>query len=126
MFASTAVAGFGMPPVIATWLTGLAGRPGWRCFVAFAAGQAVGAGALFVEGEYAWLGIGAVKAEARNRGAHRALLASRIEAARRDGARWAVTETGVPQQGQPAPSYRNMLAAGFEVAYVRPNWAPAG
>ena len=28
----------------------------------------------------------------------------------------------VPQPGQPAPSYTNILKAGFTVAYVRPNW----
>ena len=126
LFASTAVAGFGMPPLIVQWLSGVVGRPGWRCFVAFVAGQPAGAGALFVQGDYGWVGIGATRPEARNRGAHRALLARRIEAAHRDGARWVTTETGVPQQGQPAPSYRNILASGFEVAYLRPNWAPAG
>ena len=72
------------------------------------------------------LGAGATKPEARKRGAHSALLAGRIEAAYRAGARYVVTETGVPQAGQPAPSYKNILAAGFAVAYVRPNWAPAG
>ena len=29
---------------------------------------------------------------------------------------------GVPQEGQAAPSYRNILGCGFDVAYVRPNW----
>jgi len=38
----------------------------------------------------------------------------------------AVTETGAPQPGEPAPSHRNILAAGFRAAYVRPNWALPG
>jgi hypothetical protein len=50
------------------------------------------------------------------------LLARRIAEANRLGARVAVTETGVPQPGEPAPSYANILAAGFSIAYVRPNW----
>jgi sugar phosphate isomerase/epimerase len=78
------------------------------------------------QGDHAWLGVGATKPEARRRGAHRALLSRRIEAAQRAGARWVVTETGVPQSGQDAPSQRNILAAGFQLAYVRPNWAPPG
>ncbi len=36
---------------------------------------------------------------------------------------FAVTEAGVPQPGEPAPSHRNILAAGFRAAYQRPNWA---
>jgi hypothetical protein len=51
------------------------------------------------------------------------LMASRIADAAKYGAKHAATETGVPQPGQPAPSYANILKAGFEVAYVRPNWA---
>jgi hypothetical protein len=126
LFADTAIAGFGMPPPMGQWIERIVGRKGWRCFVAFADGAPVGAGALFLRDGLAWVGIGATRAEARRRGAHRALLARRIEAAREDGARFAVTETGVPQPGQDAPSYRNILASGFRVAYVRPNWAPPG
>jgi hypothetical protein len=42
---------------------------------------------------------------------------------RRRGARFAVTESSVPQPGEPAPRRRNILAAGFRAAYVRQNWA---
>ena len=126
LFAATAVAGFGMPPPMSAWLREIVGKTGWRCFAGFLDGAPVGAGALFVQGDYAWLGVGATRPEARKRGLHSALLARRIEAAHRAGARYVVTETGVPQAGQPAPSYNNILAAGFKVAYVRPNWAPSG
>jgi hypothetical protein len=37
------------------------------------------------------------------------------------GLRLLVTETGVPRDGRPGPSYRNILRAGFREAYVRPN-----
>jgi len=125
LFAATVVAGFGMPPPIARWVREIVGLPGWRCFLSELDGSPVGGGALFVRGDFAWLGIGATKPEARKRGSQSALIARRISAARRDGARWIVTETGVPQPGQPAQSYKNILAAGFKVAYVRPNWSPA-
>ncbi len=82
-----------------------------------------GAAAMYVHGAFAWLGIGATKPQMRKRGGQSALLARRIADARKFGARQASTETGVPQAGQPAPSYANILKAGFSVAYVRPNWA---
>ncbi len=126
LFAATAVAGFGMPPPMSAWLRQIVGKAGWRCFASFLDGAPVGAGALFVQGDHAWLGVGATRPEARKRGLHSALLARRIAEAHRAGARFVVTETGVPQRGQPAPSYNNILAAGFRVAYVRPNWAPPG
>lgn len=122
MFAATAVAGFGMPPPLATWLARVVGRPNWHAYVSFAGSEPAGAAALYVEGDFAWLGIGATKPDMRKRGGQSALLARRIADAGKFGAKYAVTETGVPQPGQPAPSYANILKAGFEIAYVRPNW----
>jgi hypothetical protein len=123
IFAATAVAGFGMPAPMTAWLQPLAGRPGWHTYVSFADGEPVGAAAMYVQGELAWLGIGATKPTARKQGSQSALLARRIADAATFGARHAITETGVPQPGAPAPSYSNILKAGFNVAYVRPNWA---
>lgn len=76
-----------------------------------------------MKGDVGWLGIGGVLPAHRRRGGQAALLAHRIAEAARLGARAVVTETGVPQPGQPAPSYRNIIASGFEVTHVRPNWA---
>ena len=123
LFAATVAAGFGMPPAMASWLREIVGRPGWSCFVSFADEEPAGAGAMFVAEDAAWLGVGATKPAFRRRGGQSALLARRIaEAARRD-ARFVVTETAAPQPGEPAPSHRNILAAGFRAAYARPNWA---
>jgi len=127
VFASTVVAGFGMPPPMAAWLQPLVGRQHWHTYVSFAEGEPAGAAAMYVRGELAWLGIGATRPELRKRGSQSALLARRINDAYAFGALHATTETGVPQAGLPAPSYTNILRAGFKVAYVRPNWAePAG
>jgi hypothetical protein len=123
LFAATVVAGAGMPPPIAEWLREIVGRPGWSCYVCFADDEPAGAGALFVDEDAAWLGVGATKPAFRKRGGQSALIARRLADAARRGARFAVTETGVPQPGEPAPSHRNILAAGFRAAYVRPNWA---
>ena len=125
LFAATAVAGFGMPAPMAAWLSQIVGRPHWHTYVSFAGADPAGAAALYVDGDFAWLGIGATKSEMRKRGGQSALLARRIADAAQYGAKHAVTETGVPQPGQPAPSYANILKAGFEVAYVRPNWTEA-
>ena len=123
VFAATTTAGFGMPQTLAAWLREIVGRPGWHCYVSYAGVEAAGAGALFVREDHAWIGIGATRPGLRRRGGHRALLARRLADAARYGARIVVTETGVPQGAQPAPSYRNIVSLGFSVAYVRANWA---
>ena len=122
-FGTTVVAGFGMPPMFTTWLVEIVGRPRWRTYVSYSEGTPAGAGAIYVDGEFAWLGIGATRPELRKRGGQSALLARRIADAGKSGVKYVVTETGVPQPGQPAPSYTNIRKAGFDVAYERPNWA---
>lgn len=123
VFASTACAGFGMPAPMTAWLRGIVGLPRWHAYVSFDGNEPAGAAAMYVHDEFAWLGIGATKPAMRNRGGQSALLARRIADAQKFGAHYATTETGVPQAGQPAPSHANILKAGFDVAYVRPNWA---
>jgi hypothetical protein len=125
VFGSTAVAGFGMPPPMLAWLAQLPGRPRWHTYVSYAGSDTAGAGALYVDGDFAWVGVGATRPEMRKKGGQSALLARRIADAARLGAKHVTTETGVPQAGEPAPSYANILKAGFSVAYVRPNWAEA-
>ncbi|MGA2491916.1 MAG: GNAT family N-acetyltransferase [Roseiarcus sp.] len=123
LFAATVAAGYGLPSPVADWLREIVGRPGWNCYVCFADDEPAGAGALFVDEDAAWLGVGATKPAFRRRGGQSALIARRLADAARRGARFAVTETAVPQPDESAPSHRNILAAGFRAAYVRPNWA---
>lgn len=120
-FGGTAARGFGMPPIMGRWLAALPGRPNWRCYVAFDNGEPVAAGALYVDGATAWLGVGATLPSHRGRGAQSAILAARITAASDAGCTLLTTETGIPLPGEPAPSYHNILRAGFRVAYPRPN-----
>ena len=126
LFASTAVAGFGMPPAMSAWLRQIVGKPGWSCFVGAVDGAPITAGALFVQGDYGWVGIGATKAEARKRGAHSTLLAHRIAEAGRAGARWVVTETGVPQPNQPARRATRTSSPQASKSPTRPNWTETG
>jgi GNAT superfamily N-acetyltransferase len=122
-FGPAVAAGFGAPPVFAQWLDALVGRLGWHVFVAHDGERAVGGGALFATGATGWLGIAGTLADARGRGAQSAIIAARIDRARELGLELLVTETGVPGDAGPGPSYRNILRAGFEPAYVRPNYA---
>jgi GNAT superfamily N-acetyltransferase len=77
---------------------------------------------LFVHEGVGWLGFGATLAKYRGRGAQSAILAARIEDARKQGCPTVVTETGELEEGRPSSSYRNILRAGFREAFVRPNY----
>jgi hypothetical protein len=121
-FGPVIAAAFGAPPSFGPWLDAIARRDGWHVFVSYDGDSPVGGGALFVSGETGWLGIAGTLREARGRGSQGAIFAARIERARELGVELLVTETGVPRNGQPGPSYRNMLRAGFEPTYVRPNY----
>ena len=113
---------FGLPPTAADWWSGIAGAPGWHCFVGYADGEAAAAGALYVDGNIGWLGAAGTRRQFRGRGGQNAILAARIAAAKQLGAEIVVTETGERVDDRPSASYRNILRAGFEEAYLRPNY----
>jgi hypothetical protein len=121
-FAAVEIEGYGMPPFMRDVLAALPGRPGWSCYVAYAGETPCGAGAMFVDDDSAWAGLGATVPAARGRGAQSAILAVRIRDAAEAGCRTITTETGVREESRPARSYRNILRAGFEEVYERPNW----
>lgn len=121
-YVAVLAAGFDLLPEAAAMLEHLPGRPGWGCYLAYDGDAPVAAGAVFVSGDHAWLGQATTLAEHRRRGGQSALMAARIGAARAAGAAVVVTETGETVDGRPANSYHNILRAGFEPAYVRPNF----
>jgi GNAT superfamily N-acetyltransferase len=120
-FAATAAAAFQMPPIVVDWLAALVARPRWHCFLAWDGALPVAAGAVFMDGQGAWLGLGGTLPTHRKLGAQSALLAARITRAAHLGCAWASTETGLPHPGEAGPSYHNIQRAGFATAYVRPN-----
>jgi GNAT superfamily N-acetyltransferase len=111
-----------VPPDAERWLARLVSHPDWHCFVAYDVGRPVAAGMLYAEGDTGWLGITSTLVEYRGRGAQSALLAARADRARELGLRRLVTETGATEEEEPGPSFRNIVRAGFEPAYVRPNY----
>jgi len=121
-FGTIAALGFGMPAWGAEFFAHLPGREGWRCYVARIDGEAQACGAMLIEDGVAELGIGATLEEARGRGCQTALLRRRVSDAASAGCRTLFVETGERVPDRPSASYRNILKAGFEEAYLRPNW----
>ena len=124
-FATVVAGGFGMPDWAKPLAANVVGRPGWSCYVAYDGDAPAGAGALYVHEGVGWLGLGATLPEFRGRGAQSALLAARIEDARRQGCREITTETGELEDDRPSNSYRNIVRAGFREAGARANFRAA-
>jgi hypothetical protein len=120
-FGDVARTAFEMPPVAGAWIAGIVGQPRFRTFMAFDGETPVACGTVFIDGNASWLGFGATLAPYRGRGAQGAILAARIRASMEAGASLISTETGIPHHGEAGPSFRNILRAGFRVAYERPN-----
>ena len=121
-FGTIAAIGFGMPAWAADFFAHLPGRDGWRCYVARVGGKARACAAILIEDGIAEFGIAATLEEARGRGCQTALLHRRIEDAAAAGCHTLFVETGERVPDRPSGSYRNILKAGFEEAYLRPNW----
>ena len=121
-FGRVVAEGFGLPQSVAPWIGALPGRPNWICVMALADISPVAAGAVYLNGEYAWLGLGTTLPSHRRLGAQTALLARRVSEAAARGAKVAVTETGERLPDKPSHSYRNILRAGFEEMYLRQNY----
>jgi GNAT superfamily N-acetyltransferase len=124
-FANVVGEAYGMPESVAPIASRVVGRPGGFCYVAAAGNEPAGAGALFVHEGVGWLGYAATRERFRGRGAQSAILATRIEAARQQGCRTVITETGELAEGRPSASYRNIVRAGFREAGVRANFRAA-
>jgi GNAT superfamily N-acetyltransferase len=121
-FGMIATTGFGMEAWAAALFAGLPGREEWRCYVACADGEALACAAMLIDGGIAGFGIAATLETARGRGCQTALLRRRILDAADAGCQTLFVETGERVPDWPSASYRNILRAGFEEAYLRPNW----
>jgi len=112
---------YGLPAEAAGMFSCLGGRLAWHLFLAYDGDEPIGAAALFAREGLGWLGAAGTLVEQRGRGAQNALLAARIARGRELGLTVLTTETGERLPDRPSSSYRNILGAGFEEAYLRPN-----
>ncbi len=124
-FGMIAATGFGLPAWAAAFFARLPGSDAWRCYFAHVDDTTQACAAMLVEGEVAEFGVAATLEPARGRGCQLALLHRRILDAAASGCRTLFVETGERIPGRPSSSYRNILRAGFEEAYLRPNWRRA-
>ncbi|MEZ5077907.1 MAG: GNAT family N-acetyltransferase [Solirubrobacterales bacterium] len=123
-FGMILATGFELPAWAAAFFAGLPSRPGMRCYVARLDGRPQACAAMLVDGGVAEFGGAATLEPARGRGCQLALLHRRIRDAAAAGCDTLFVETGERVPGRPSASYRNILRAGFEEAYLRPNWRP--
>jgi GNAT superfamily N-acetyltransferase len=121
-FAMIAATGFGLPAWAADFFAELHRRPGWHCYTARVNDEPAACAAMFVADGVAEFGIAATLEPARGRGCQLALLHRRIADAAAAGCHTLFVETGERVPQRPSASYRNILRAGFEEAYLRPNW----
>jgi hypothetical protein len=121
-FGRTVAEAHGVPPQLAAWHEELVGRPGWRVYGALDGAALVAAGAMFLRGDTAWLGMGGTVRSHRRRGAQGALMVRRIVDAAAAGATALVTETGEPLAGETNPSLDNMFRCGFRRVCSRLNY----
>lgn len=119
-FGRVAAAAFGLPAFEAIFAP-LAAVDGWHLFLARDGTQAVACGALYANDGVGWLGVGGTRPEHRGRGAQSAILAARVQLACQLALDVLTTETGERLPDRPSASYRNILRAGFDEAYLRPN-----
>lgn len=117
---------FGMPPFMPAWLAALHGRPRWQVYAVKDAATVVGGGCLFIDGDSAWLGMGAVLPSHRRRGGQGALMARRIADALAAGCTRLFTETGEPVGEEANPSLANMFRCGFAMVGSRLNFEAPG
>jgi GNAT superfamily N-acetyltransferase len=121
-FGMIAATGFGLPAWASAFFADLPGRDGWRCYAARVNGEAQACAAMHIHAGIAEFGIAATLEPARGRGCQLALLHRRILDAIEAGCHTLFVETGERVPDRPSASYRNILRAGFEEAYLRPNW----
>ena len=94
--------------------------PGWRHYLALMDGRPAAAAATYVKGDVARLAEAVTLSHYRRRGIHAALIRRRSIDGIEAGVRLFTTETNPPLPRMRLVSYRNMLRAGFQLAYVRP------
>jgi hypothetical protein len=123
IFQATVAPPLGVDPVLAPFVPSTIGHDGWHHYLALDGTRPVAGAAMYVQGDVAWLGLGATASTDRGRGAQTSLLARRGSDAAKLGCKWVSAETPPDTAERPNPSYRNMRRAGMEVCYARGHYA---
>ncbi|WP_106322723.1 GNAT family N-acetyltransferase [Actinoplanes italicus] len=95
--------------------------PAFEAYACWDGDEMVATGLVWLGPDSAHLSSGATLASHRRRGAQQALLAARVEAARRAGCSLVVNESGVAAEGY-NDSARNQIRVGFTPQYSRRTW----
>jgi len=122
VFGDIATRGFGIPPQLAPSFSCTVGKPGWHNYLGYDGEQPVATAGMFIKEDVAWFGLASTLESHRKRGGQSAMFARRIQDGLALGCNWFVTETWEDTPESPNPSYRNMLRAGFKLAYLRRNY----
>jgi GNAT superfamily N-acetyltransferase len=122
-FSSLVAKGFENRELLGGFYFSLMDNDEWRCYAVIDEYEwAVACGAMRIHEGIAQLGIAATHPLLRGRGCHLALLHRRIRDAAEAGCHTLFADVHEPLDGLPSTARRNLLRAGFEEAYVRPNW----
>jgi GNAT superfamily N-acetyltransferase len=121
-FATIITRCFDWPAPARDWIGRTVGRTGWSHYAALDGDVPVAIAAMFTARGYAYFGPAATLQDHRGRGAQSALIARRIRDAESLGCVLLVTETAEDRPERPSPSFRNLTRAGFQLAYLRPNY----
>jgi hypothetical protein len=113
--------GLGLPFLAGTLFYDLPTREGWHCYVALLDDEPVACGSMMVHEGVAELGLDATVESARGNGCHQALLTRRLLDAAVAGCHTVFAEVG--ESGGAKPAHRNLLCAGFQLAYVSRAWS---
>jgi GNAT superfamily N-acetyltransferase len=117
-WARVVLDGYGLPDACAPLVERVPGLPGWHAFLARDGDEPVASAAVWLDGDAAYFGFAATRAEHRGKGGQGALFAARIDRALEAGCTTLVTETGERRDDRPSNSYRNILRYGFEERFV--------
>lgn len=125
-FADIVVRCMHIDPMLAELLACVVQRPRWHVYFAQQDGRPLATGALFVQGDVAYLSYGATLPEHRGQGLQRMLLAKRMRVALALGCRHIISETGEALPDQKNPSQDNMVSLGMRPVALRDNYVLNG
>ncbi len=125
-FARIVSNAFDFEPTFRPTLAALTESTIWQLHMSFDGEQPAGTGGVFVANGGAYFDFGATDPDFRQRGCQTAVLKARIAAAADAGVGYMTTMTGEAVPGDKQHSYSNIVKCGFEEAYLRENWIPAG